>query len=92
MSALSAAEAVSSRNKYAGDLIVYIESTLIANHLSVDQKQRLLVTEDYKFFKAFIRSNYAQEAFKDLMMKVLKLKDVIQVKLAEEIIEGMWVW
>ena len=90
-SALCAAESASLRGKYAADLMLYMEGTIIANHWPAVRhcKPRLLVTDDYKFFKAFVRSSYAQEVLKDLVTTVLKVDRGIRVKLAGEIIHGM---
>ena len=54
-SALCAAESASLRGKYAADLMLYMEGTIIANHWPEVRhcKPRLLVTDDCKFFKVF---------------------------------------
>ena len=50
---------------------------------------KLLVTDDYKFFKGFIRSSYAQEVLMELVTDVLHLKTGVKVLLAGEVIEGV---
>ena len=74
-----------------GDLMLYMEGTIIANHWPAVRhcKPRLLVTDNYKFFKAFVRSSSAQEVPSDLVTTVLKVDRGIRVKLAGKIIHGM---
>ena len=48
---------------------------------------KLLVTDDFKFFKVFMRSSYAYDILSDLVMTIFKAKHGISVKLAGEIID-----
>ena len=59
--ALCAAESASVQGKYVAHLM-YMEGTIMANHWPTVHhcKPILLVTDDYKFFKAFVRSSYAK--------------------------------
>ena len=52
---------------------------------------KLLVTEDYKFFKAFVRSRFAEDVLRELVTAVLQIgrERSIRVKLAGEVIPGM---
>ena len=62
-----------------------MESTLIGERIKPSERScrpRLLVTDDYKFFKGFARSAYAQDVLHDLVVQVLRLKDGISVLLA----------
>ena len=53
------------------------------------RRPRLLVTEDYKFFKGFVRSTYAHDVLRDLVFSVLKVHDGVTVLLAGEVIAGV---
>lgn len=78
---------------YHDDIRLYMEACLIAAKItSTGQGQRpprLLVTEDYKFFKGFIRSTYAHSVLKDIVQSVLKIKDAVTILLAGHVIEGV---
>ena len=50
---------------------------------------RLLVTEDFKFFKGFVRSAYAHYVLRDLVVSVLKINEGVTVLLAREITDGV---
>ena len=92
-SALTAADTAASptnfKAKYHADIRLYMEASLIANQMQLKERPRLLVTEDYKFFKGFVRSPYAHDVLKDMVVSVLKLKYGITVLLAGEVIDGM---
>ena len=101
-SALMAADTASSATNYKAhyhaDLRLYMEAWLISNRMKVDttspstaagRRPRLLVTEDYKIFKGFVRSTYAHDVLRDLVISVLKLHDGVTVLLAGEVIAGV---
>lgn len=92
-SALTAADVAASptnyKAKYHADIRLYMEASLIANKMKPKERPRLLVTEDYKFFKGFVRSVYAHDVLRDMVMSVLKLSEGITVLLAGEVIEGV---
>ena len=85
-SALSAAENVA---KYNDDLKFYMEATLIANSCNIRLRPHLLVTNDYKFWKAFVRSPHANDLLKDLVCSTLKVQDGVAVQLTGEVICGI---
>ena len=66
-----------------------MEASLIANQLQLKQRPHLLVTEDFKFFKGFVRSRYAHDVLQGMVVSVLQLKEGITVLLAGEIIDGV---
>ena len=66
-----------------------MECCVIANDLPDEYVTKLLVTDDYKFFKAFISSTYAQDVLRNLVTAVLHLKAGVKVLLAGEIIKGV---
>ena len=59
--------------KYHAHIRLYMEASLIANQLQLKEWPRLLVMEDYKFFKGFVRSAYAHDVLRDMVVSVLKL-------------------
>ena len=88
-SAVHASESVDVRANYVSDLRIYMECSIIADSLRDAPVKKLLVTEDYKFYKAFVRSRYAEDVLRDLVNTVLHLQHGIRVKLAGEVIPGM---
>jgi hypothetical protein len=94
-SSLVAAETAASpisKGRYHANIRLYMEATLIAERIvpaGKSHRPRLLVTDDYKFFKAFARSGYAEDVLRDLVVQVLRLKAGISVLLAGEIIHGV---
>lgn len=89
-SAIIAAQNVSVKHRYHQDLRLYMEATLISNSRRMaSPKPRLLVTEDYKFFKAFVRSSYAFKILKELVCTILQVEEGVDVRLAGEVIHGM---
>ena len=47
------------------------------------------VTEDFKFFKGFVRSADAHDVLRDLVVSMLKINKGVTVLLAGEIIDGV---
>ena len=93
-SALTAADTAASptnyKAKYHADIRLYMEASLIANKMQPKERPpQLLVTEDFKFFKGFVRSVYAHDVLWDMVMSVLKLSEGSAVLLAGEVIEGV---
>ena len=64
---------------YHADIRLYMEVCLIANKMKrtspTECRPRLLVTEDFKFFKGFVRSAHAHDIPRDLVVFVLKIKE-----------------
>lgn len=85
----SAVRASESVEGYVSDLKIYMECSFIADTLRELPVKKLLVTEDYKFFKAFVQSRYAEDILSELVSTVLHLNHGIRVKLAGEVIAGM---
>ena len=91
-SALTAADTAASptnyKTKYHVDIRLYMEASLIANRKQQREKRpRLLVMKDFKFFKGFVRSAYAHDILRNMVLSVLKLTEGITVLLAGEVIE-----
>lgn len=78
---------------YHADIRLYMEACLIANRMKRASpavcRPRLLVTEDFKFFKGFVRSAHAHDILRDLVVSVLKISEGVTVLLAGEIIDGV---
>ena len=96
-SALTAADTAASsatnlKAHYHADIRLYMEACSIANRMKRASpavcRPRLLVTEDFKFFKGFVRSAHAHDILRDLVVSVLKINGVT-VLLAGEIIDGV---
>ena len=91
-SAVHASEDLNTISKYKADLKIYMECCAISNDSAPGPDlplTKLLVTEDYKFFRSFVRSRYAEEVLQELVMTVLQLKTGIKVLLAGEVIKGV---
>lgn len=92
VAAETAASPMNLKGRYHADIRLYMEATLIAERIvptDGSRRPRLLVTDDYKFYKGFARSGYAEDVFRDLVVQVLRLKGRISVLLAGEIIHGV---
>ena len=92
VAAETAASPMNLKGRYHADIRLYMEATLIAERIvpsDESRRPRLLVTDDYKFYKGFARSGYAEDVLRDLVVQVLRLKGGISVLLAGEIIRGV---
>ena len=85
MVALNACLGSDALPRFAADLRIYLEACRIAHHSA--GTVTFLITQDYKFFKTFIRLVDVEECLRSLARETLGIPTAVTVQLAGEVIK-----